>query len=256
MESKINQLLQKWPRGAVATSSWLEQQGVYRQLSRRYAASGWFQPFGHGAFVRSGETVDWLGGLYALQRQLELSVHAGAGTALSLKGLGQYLPLNGKATVLLFGEQRVKLPAWFAKHAWGAPLHYRCPTLFAKPVPTSFTEVEHDGFSVRVSAPERAILEELHLATTNAAVDEAFELMEGLGTLRPHVLQPLLESCRSVKVKRLFLWSAETAGHDWFKRLELHRVDLGKGKRSLYRAGRFDAKYQITVPPQKDSPGV
>ena len=38
MESKLNQLLKKWPRGTVATAAWLEQQGVYRQLSRRYAA--------------------------------------------------------------------------------------------------------------------------------------------------------------------------------------------------------------------------
>ena len=256
MESKINQLLQKWPRGAVATASWLEQQGVYRQLSRRYAASGWLQILGHGAFFRSGETVDWLGGLYALQRQLGLAVHAGAGTALSLKGLGQYVPLGDKTSVLLFGEQRVKLPAWFVKHKWSIQLRYRCPMLFTKPVSSSFTKFEHEGFSVRVSAPERAILEMLHLATTNAAVDEALEIMEGLGTLRPQVLQPLLEACRSVKVKRLFLWAAENAGHAWFKQLALQQVKLGKGKRSIYRAGRFDPKYQITVPLQKDSSGV
>ncbi len=256
MESKINQLLQKWPRGTVATASWLEQQGVYRQLARRYTVSGWLHLCGHGAFLRSGETVDWLGGLYALQRQLGLSVYAGATTALSLKGLGQYVPLGDKNPVLLFGDPHVKLPAWFVNHQWGVPLRYRCPTLFTKPVPASFTDFEHEGFMVRVSAPERAILEVLHLATTNAALDEAFELMEGMGTLRPHVLQSLLESCRSVKVKRLFLWSAETVGHNWFKLLALNRVSLGKGKRSIYRAGRFDAKYQITVPPQKDLPGV
>ena len=60
--------------------------------------------------------------------------------------------------------------------------------------------------------------------------------------------------CR--KVKRLFLWAAESAGHDWFSRLAPERIDLGKGKRSVYSGGRFDAKYQITVPKQEESPIV
>jgi hypothetical protein len=70
------------------------------------------------------------------------------------------------------------------------------------------------------------------------------------------VLQALLEACRSVKVKRLFLWAAESAGHEWFKRLAVDRLDLGKGKRSLYRGGRFDPRYRITVPKQEETPGV
>jgi hypothetical protein len=69
-------------------------------------------------------------------------------------------------------------------------------------------------------------------------------------------VQGLLEACRSVKVKRLFLWAAESAGHDWFSRLAPDRIDLGKGKRSIYRGGRFDAKYRITVPRQEGVPNV
>jgi hypothetical protein len=59
-----------------------------------------------------------------------------------------------------------------------------------------------------------------------------------------------------VKVKRLFLWSAETIGHAWFDRLDLAQVDLGKGKRQLYKGGRLNRKYQITVPAQDDLPNV
>lgn len=43
-----------------------------------------------------------------------------------------------------------------------------------------------------------------------------FELMEGLNNLRPNQVQDLLEKCESVKVKRLFLYLAEKAGHEWF----------------------------------------
>ena len=82
MESKLNQLLKQWPKGTVATATWLQKNGVYRQLARQYVASGWMESLGHGAFVRNGEKADWLGGLYALQMQLGLSIHVAAATAL------------------------------------------------------------------------------------------------------------------------------------------------------------------------------
>ena len=243
MESKLNRLLKRWPKGTVATTSWLQANGVYRQLARRYTASGWIQPLGHGAFVRSGDNVDWFGGVYALQTQLNLSVYAGGSTALSLKGLGHYLALGDRAVVSLFCERPARPPAWFTRHAWDVRLQFYHPRLFTSSQPAGFTEVQHGAFSVRVSAPERAMLEVLHLATTNEEITHAVDL-----TLRPQVLQALLEACRSIKVKRLFLWAAESAGHPWFSRLAPERLDLGKGKRSLYRGGRFDPKYQITVP--------
>ena len=36
--------------------------------------------------------------------------------------------------------------------------------------------------------------------------------------------------------------------HSWVKKLDLSKVDFGKGKRMLVRGGRFDSKYNITVP--------
>ena len=256
MDSKINQLLQQWPKGTVATASWLLNNGVYRQLARRYVASGWIHPLGGGAFLRAGDSVDWFGGVYALQTQQEMTVYAGASTALSLQGLGHFLHLGDKAVVSLFSERRERLPAWFTRHAWGVRIQHHSPRLFESSDPAGFTDVKHGEFSVCVSAPERAILEVFHLATTNEAITHAVELMNGLSTLRPPVLQSLLEGCRSVKVKRLLLWSAESAGHEWFNRLAPERIDLGKGKRSLYRGGRFDPKYRITVPKQEETAHV
>jgi hypothetical protein len=80
--------------------------------------------------------------------------------------------------------------------------------------------------------------------------------MEGLSTLRPNVAQVLLENCRSAKANRLFLWSAETAGHAWFGRLNSTRINLGKGKRQIYKGGQFNQRYQITVPKVEEPPGV
>ncbi len=248
MESKINQLMKQWPKGTVGTAPWMQRCGAYRQLVRQYVAGEWLQPFERGAFVRADDNPDWRGGLYALQTQLHLDVHAAAATALSLKGLGHYLPLGGRPAVYLFGAPGTRLPAWFARHSWEAEIRYSSPALFVPSVPESFTRVEHGEFSIQVSAPERAMLEVCHLATTNEAIEHLPELMAGLNTLRPQVVQSLLEACRSVRAKRLFLWSAEEAAHEWFSRLSPVKLDLGKGKRQLYRGGRWDPKYQITVP--------
>ena len=36
------------------------------------------------------------------------------------------------------------------------------------------------------------------------------------------------------------------------KRIDRSKVDLGRGKKSLVRGGRYDAKYMITVPGDLD----
>lgn len=255
-ESKLNRLLKQWPKGTVATQPWLQRLGVSRQLARRYVSSGWMERLGRGAFVRSGEAVDWLGALHALQSQLNLSVHVAGLTALSLKGLAHYLQLGRPDEVFLFGTPRERLPAWFLNHSWGVRLRYHRPNLFERAAPGGLTQIDRGDYAVRISAPERAILEVLHLATTNEAVEHAVELMGGLSALRPRVVQELLEGCRSIKAKRLFLWAAQHSGHSWFARLSPGALDLGVGKRVLYRGGRLDPTYQITVPPPEALQGV
>ena len=72
--------------------------------------------------------------------------------------------------------------------------------------------------------------------------------MSALTTLRPRLVQELLEKCCSVKAKRLFMYLAEKHKHAWVKKIDTAKVDLGKGKRSLCKNGHYDSKYQIVVP--------
>jgi hypothetical protein len=58
-----------------------------------------------------------------------------------------------------------------------------------------------------------------------------------------------------MKVKRLFLYMAEKASHNWFKHLDLKTVDLGRGKRSVVKSGVFIDKYGITVPRELEEHG-
>jgi hypothetical protein len=111
------------------------------------------------------------------------------------------------------------------------------------------------SFSIKVSGAARALMECLYLAPLKQELMECFELMEGLNNLPPKQVQALLENCQSVKVKRLFLYMAEKANHSWFKHLDLTRLDLGSGKRSIVKNGVFIGKYGITVPKELEDYG-
>lgn len=41
---------------------------------------------------------------------------------------------------------------------------------------------------------------------------------------------------------------AEKAGHSWFKHIDLSKIDLGKGKRSIVPGGVYVPGFEITVP--------
>ena len=195
--------------------------------------------------VRHGDQVDYLGGIYALQSQLGLSVHPGAGTALSMQGRGHY-PRLSPSRVQLFGSRVDNLPNWFRQRDWGVKVDYKLTSFL--PPESGLVEMAHKGFTVKVSSPARAIMECLYLVPKLQPLTEAFEFMEGLSNLHPASVQELLEICTSVKVKRLFLYLADKAGHEWLDYVKLDRVDLGSGKRAIVSGGIYDAKYQITVP--------
>lgn len=157
---------------------------------------------------------------------------------------------------MLVSDHRETLPKWFSDCKWTVMVTHRCLGLFASLPDNSTTLFECDGFSVRISPPERAILEELHLVQSNNALEHALLLMEGLSTLRPGILQQLLQTCTSVKAKRLLLWAGERCQHSWMARLDVTKVDLGAGKRQLFKGGVLDPKYLITVPKPEELPNV
>lgn len=244
-EEKLKKLLDSHLPGTVYMAAWLEGRGISRALQQRYRTSGWLETVGTGAFKRPSEQVAWQGGLYALQAQSGLAVHAGALTALALQGYAHYLRL-GAETVFLFSPPKTSLPAWFRNRDWGQKIHH-CKTSVL-PHGLALADYQAGAFSIKISAPERAFLECLHLAPETVDLVECYQVMEGLTTLRPKLLQSLLEQCGSVKVKRLFLYMAEKAGHDWFKRLDAAKLDLGAGARTVTKGGVYVSRYGLTVP--------
>jgi hypothetical protein len=185
--------------------------------------------------------------LYAVQSQLGLEVHAGGKTVLELKGYGHYVPQETKS-LFLYAQPGVILPAWFSGERLGLRLVVTRTSLFPPDSPEGFSEWKEREFSVRISSPERAAMEMLHLVPEKMTFEESLLIMESLVTLRPEIVQKLLEICRFVKVKRLFMYMAEKHKHPWMEKLNRSKIDLGRGKRRIVSGGELDSKYQITVP--------
>lgn len=252
---KINHLLQAWPRGTVALHAFFAQYGVSRKLSEQYRKSGWIDPVGVGAFVRRGDKVGWEGALYAVQRHAAKAVHPGGRTALELSGLAHYLRLGPQRRVDLYGPPGERLPRWLLQHDWAVELRYFGTSLFAADAgadAVGVTTKAFGEFSLALSSPERAILEALEGVPGVTAFAEAQQLMEGLPTLRPKLMQQLLEACTSVKVKRLCLYLADATRMPWRDALDNARIDLGSGKRQVVAGGQLNARYGITVPRETD----
>ncbi len=246
-KEKLNYLLTHWPVGTLLTSHWLKEHGYYRQLVKLYCDNGWLKPIGRGAFARLNDEVTWPGAVKAIQSQLSMPLHVGGLTALHLYGVSQYLMLNDQnPTFYLYNTttKRVILPAWFQQYFTNC--HVEQKKLFKRQIGLSSKKVV--GVELNVSVPERAILEVLALVPNKITLSHANELMEGLDRLRSKVVQQLLESCFSIKVKRLFLYFAEKCNLPCFDELNLNKIDLGSGKRVIGEGGNYNAKWLLSLP--------
>ena len=85
----------------VLLASWLEKNGISRNLQKDYLKSGWLESYGVGVFKRPNDDINWVGALSSIQRQTDLPVHVGGLTSLSLQGLTHYARL-GKEFLYLF----------------------------------------------------------------------------------------------------------------------------------------------------------
>ncbi|MCD9014439.1 type IV toxin-antitoxin system AbiEi family antitoxin [Parachryseolinea silvisoli] len=246
-ESKIKKLLTLHQPGTVLLAKWLETLGISRDLQKRYKKSGWLGTIGPGAYKRPGDPVIWTGGLYAIQRQANEKIHVGGPTALAWQGQSHYLRM-GKEQIWLFSPRNTALPKWFNDFFSGQKIQ----NIQSSFLPEDIGLKEHAelGYSITIAGPERAMLECLYLAPDKMDLVECYHLMEGLSNLRPALVQELLEACSSVKVKRLFLFMATKAQHQWLHFVDQLKIDLGKGDRSIVKGGRYNAQFQINLPPE------
>jgi hypothetical protein len=244
--TRINRLIQTTPKGLVLLSGWLVSEGYPHELQQRYRKGGWLKSIGRGAMVKSGDSLVLSGAITSLQKQAGSDIHVGGRSALELSGVAHYLGVNSSEATL-FTADKPSIPLWFTGNQWD-----RAPVIFGASLfmdeTVGLTEYQDGELAMNISGAARAMMECLSLSPDKFPLTEAYELMEGLTSLRPAQVQTLLEQCKSVKVKRLFLYFAERAGHSWFKYVDTKSIDLGGGVRSFASEGAFVSKYKMVLP--------
>ncbi|MFC1643655.1 type IV toxin-antitoxin system AbiEi family antitoxin [Chlamydiota bacterium] len=245
--TKINKLISNWPKGTVYTAFFLKQLGYNYDLLRFYKKSKWLESVGNGAYKLDGDNIDWFGGIYALQTQLNLDMHVGGKTALELKGHSHYITFK-TPKIFLYGVRGEKLPQWFKQYDWDTKVKFVATGLFSTSMPDTLSNYAYRDFKIVISAPERAAMEMLYHVPKEQGFDEAQKIMEGLFTLRPEEVQMLLERCNSIKVKRLFMYIVEKHDFPWVNKLKMDKINFGKGERQIVKQGILNQKYKITVP--------
>jgi hypothetical protein len=156
----------------------------------------------------------------------------------------------GEEKVDIFINNATTVPKWFIKYDWGKIIAYHRSNFL--PESLSLIKYETHGASIYISSPERAILECLYLTPNKMDMVECYQIMEGLVNLRPAIIQELLEKCKSIKVKRLFLYMAEKSNQAWLKYLDRAKINLGSGDRALVKKGVYVKDYSIIVPQELD----
>ncbi|WP_462326099.1 type IV toxin-antitoxin system AbiEi family antitoxin domain-containing protein [Desulfoplanes sp.] len=249
---KINQLMQTWPSGTVKSSRELAALGISPSLVQSYIKQGWLVSLGRGVYAKSHDKPNWLGGLHCLQQHKTSGcILAGGRTSLELQGYTHYVPTHDRE-IFLFAPSPKKLPAWFANYEWGQPIIFTSTALFPEDLEQSLVIYDAGTFTLHISSPERAALELLYHVPQKVRFQEAGHIVSNLATLRPVILQTLLEQCNSIKAKRLFLYLAKASGFHWFNHLNLATINLGSGKRVIVKNGILDKEFGITVPGDLD----
>ena len=251
--SKLNRLEHELPEGLLVTARWMSEHGYSTALRTQYVAAGWLEQPVRGVFRRPRGSIGWQQVVISLQMLMKLPLVAGGRTALELRGFAHYLTRT-TSEIHLYGPKPP--PPWLAALPLDARfIAHNSARLFpasdgTHPTIDEFTTMPWGQWDwpMTLSTPERAVLELIDELPARESFEQVDKLFEGLSSLSPRRLQPLLEACRSVKVKRLFFFFAARHSHAWLKRLDRKAIDFGKGKRMLVKGGRLNPAMQITVP--------
>ena len=245
MTTKIKQILDIAPRGSVLFSSWLTAQNLDAKAQYSYMKRGWLTRISKGVYKLNGITPTLLSAISSYNSQLGKHCIIGAHTALEMRGYSHYLPM-GKPTAYLFTEQTERLPKWLLEGGWEMNVRYMTTSFLGDDL-LGVETMTIDHNILLVSSAERAILECLNLPDASSSLVDIYHIMEGLTTLRPKLMQTLLENCTSVKVKRLFLYMAEKANHSWLQSLNTEKISLGTSRFMVTSTGKFIRKYNMTI---------
>lgn len=243
--SKINQILLEWIPGDVHGLVWMKERGIEQRLAYKYFEAKVLHKIGPGVFSRAQDKIEWIGLIRLLQEELKLPVHVSGKSALELQGHSHYATLNNRREINLLSYESKLYPRWISKIEKDFELKFVSSNTF--PQEDFLADYEERGIKIKISSRELAILEYIESTDLAFSLETVENYMNSLGTLRPSILQAVLEKCKSVKAKRVFLYLAEKLSLKFMDELNLEKISLGSGKRVVVKGGELQKKYLITV---------
>jgi hypothetical protein len=244
----LKNLLLAIPDNGIVCASHLCKDGLSHDNLKQYVQHGYLDSLGRGAYCKHDQHPNLASALHALAFQLNRSFHLGGRTALSRQGLLHFLPYSDEAATI-YTRHNTRLPAWFKKFFNG---QFLCRYTNFLPKDLAIETKHLDSFDVPSSMPERAILEYLLDVPASHPLNEAYQIMEMMTNARPDILQQLLESCSSIKVKRLFFLLAEDLNYAWYEDLDQDKIDLGSGCRIIDKGGTYQSQWNVVVKDWKE----
>ncbi len=247
--SSIDSVLQE---GLLVDRKWLTRHNINRPAVDYYVRSGALTAVSRGIYRKPGPPLKWQNIVYSLN-QLGYSAHVGQMSALQFHGYQHYLNLSGGELINLYSYK--KLPGWISDVYHSGEFYQVVRNPFPEGCSVGIEDTVFGTWDwlIPYSTAERGFVELLSTVKSASDIRHVDTLFEGAASLRPLVVQKLLENCLQVKAKRLFFWLAKKHNHTWYNSLDQGRINLGSGKRQIVKNGILNKDFLITVPVEMKS---
>ena len=245
--NKKDKLFLEWRDEEVHTTKWFSHHKISPQLTYRYVQSGLIKKLGGGAYVKTSDNLNWQAALFTAQKELNLPLHVAGQNVFQLLGESHFIPLSERSKVLVILRKKARVPIWLKQNDWGVDFKFKLSTLFENEK-LGLETFKRSQFPLQISSRERAVMEMIDYLDLSESFEDLESTFESLSNIRSKLTQQLLETCTSLKVKRVFLYIATKLELPVLKKLDLKKIDLGKGKRVIVKGGKFNETFGITVP--------
>jgi len=241
-QDKLNKLLTIGVPHGLYFSEWLTANGWSNQLVQCYCQNGWLERLCRGVFIRKGDSPQAYAALDCYRRQVGADMHIAAHSALELHGYMHFVPMGKpRMMVALHGSYEAQ---WLKMDVYDRQLVSVRMDAFSLETET----FRYQELELPVSSAEQAFAECLQLAPKHYSYMDLYLLMEMLTTLRPWVVEDVLVQSNNQRVKRMFLYMAEKAGHAWVEDINVEKIGLTQSPLRVTAGGTFINKYKITIP--------
>lgn len=233
---KLACLLNDLRRGELVTSEDLRMRfGISPQLAALYVRNKFLTRLAHGVYCLPSDEIDLKDAINFLKQENH-SIHLASQSALAMAGIAHNIAFSNQRAIL-WGDTLHRPPEWI-KRRFG--IRYSPAEIF------SFADIKLDRLTrpdllgMPCSIVERATLELLYETGTYQSFELTSNLFDLLPRLRLSVMVKLLQSCKSLKVKRLFAYFAGRSG--LIENVEAffneNNISIGQGKRWQVTVGR------------------